>query len=413
MVGELRILIEQQVDVDGLRVARVLPRVREHPLDDAVGPASVFPNLRHIHFEVAEHLLDELAIQLRLSLGDLRKLLLQFLDQFLRENREVVHEVERIADLVGDPRREGAERRQLLLRDDLLLRALEIVERLLERLVLRLDLLRQLLDQVQPLHFEGVLPEDLQRVRHVGDFVVALDLHLHLEVALGHAPRRLEQAAQSNDEGAAERLPGDARRADGEQDHGEEEPEPQPDEERGAIRRVAGGVLDAFHERPDAEVEFRRRLPVALEQLLGPAHLLEFPAPGLEDARRTSVQFAGDTHGVGQRLPEEGADPGQRRPHVAEGGLHAPLVGEELVRIRLGEGLLDVRDRLVLRRLEAQEAVKLLGLVERLALGHRRRNVRQLAKPRADEEVLIVDRLLEHRLQTESGLLDDGLHFRE
>ena len=221
LVRELRVLVDHLVHIDRLGVSGLVSRVRQHPLHDAVGPSAVLAHLAHVHVEVVEDLRQQIPVDFAVLARRLLHLLLQLVDQLPRERGEVVHEVERIADLVRDAGGKRAERGELLLHHDLFLRAAETLERILQGLVLGLDLAGELLHQIQPLHLDGVLAEHFQGARHVGHLVVALDAHLRIEVALGHAPRGVEQVAQAEDQRPTEGRPRHAGRADRQQGHAE------------------------------------------------------------------------------------------------------------------------------------------------------------------------------------------------
>ena len=133
----------------------------------------------------------------------------------------------------------------------------------------------------------------------------------------------------------------------------------------------------------------------------------------MEDAGGALIDVGEGVECLGQRLAQRRADPRQGVPRIAEGRLHPPVVREQLRSVGLREGLLDVGDRLVLGRLEVHEARVVLELVERAAPRDRGGNIVQLAQPGVVEEVLVVDRLLEHGLEAEPLRLDVRPHLGE
>ena len=188
MVGQFHVLFQQRVEIDLSPVSRPGTGVLQHAAHDAVGSGAVLPDLVQIDLEVVENLLDllcqvEFLIVLRL-VDDFANLVNQ-----LRGNlREVLDEVQGVLDLVSDPSGKLAQGRQLLLGNDLLLGPLQLLQGLFQCLVFGIELLGQLLNEVQPLDLQGVAAEDLQRIGHVGDFVIAGHANGNLQVAAGHFP---------------------------------------------------------------------------------------------------------------------------------------------------------------------------------------------------------------------------------
>ena len=102
---------------------------------------------------------------------------------------------------------ELAKRRKLLLHDDLVLCSLKVRERVLELLVLALELLCQLLDQVKPLDFERVTAKDLQRRGHVRDLASSVDHHFRFDIALGHPAHPIREPPETPHQYAADEQP--------------------------------------------------------------------------------------------------------------------------------------------------------------------------------------------------------------
>ena len=114
----------------------------------------------------------------------------QFLVQVQGTLGEVFDEIERVADLVGHARHQLAQGRQLFLGYQPGLHALQLGVGLPQFAV-------EPLDQVQPLHFQGLLPEMLQRVRQLADLVAANLGHRGLEIAAGHGPHPRGQGREA------------------------------------------------------------------------------------------------------------------------------------------------------------------------------------------------------------------------
>ena len=88
--------------------------MRQHALDDAVGPIAVLGDF----FEVAgqhRHDLIDLGASVRAQRAERRLCrLLEFVEQLHRERCEIVDEIERILDFVGNARGQLTERGHLL-----------------------------------------------------------------------------------------------------------------------------------------------------------------------------------------------------------------------------------------------------------------------------------------------------------
>ena len=124
MIGEVQRLLDEGIDVDALPLAAATARMREHALDDIVGPLAMLRDA----FEIAGQCFNNL-----LGLGALIRIQdrngrvdrgLQFVQQLDRNFRKIVDEIERVLDLVGDAGRELAERGHLLGMDQIGLRRL-------------------------------------------------------------------------------------------------------------------------------------------------------------------------------------------------------------------------------------------------------------------------------------------------
>ena len=75
VVGELGVLLDHQVDVDGLHFPRLVAGVRQHPFDDAVGALAVFVHLDHVGVEVSQDLVEVFLVDFAITVDGLRQLL--------------------------------------------------------------------------------------------------------------------------------------------------------------------------------------------------------------------------------------------------------------------------------------------------------------------------------------------------
>ena len=100
MIGEIEALFDESIDVDRTKLARAFSRMQQHVLDDGVGPLAVL----HNPFEVAAQGAGELPdFGAGLFVGfDADESVFQLLDQFDGNPREIIDEIERVLDLVGD-----------------------------------------------------------------------------------------------------------------------------------------------------------------------------------------------------------------------------------------------------------------------------------------------------------------------
>jgi hypothetical protein len=131
VIGEVERVLDQCIDVSRLPVVAAAARMRQHALDDAIGPAPVLGDLGKI---AGQHLDDCVnlgaGVLAERGHGRLGRLL-QLIEQFDREVREVVDEIERVLDLVGDPGGQLAQGRHLLRMQQARLRRLQVVQCLL------------------------------------------------------------------------------------------------------------------------------------------------------------------------------------------------------------------------------------------------------------------------------------------
>ena len=213
---------------------------------------------------------------------------------------------------MGDAGGQFAERRKLLAHDDLVLRLLQVAQRSLELAVLALELLGQLLHQIQPLDFDGVAAEDLERRGHLADLVAPADTDLVLQVAFGHAAHAVRQAAEPAREETADIDPGQQHRAD-HADGADQQQEVAPGQDR--LGRGEGGFPHADAGGPDQPFgrghELDGKAAVALQEIALPAVDGEFPGAQGEDVVRPFAQRDQSAERLGEPRPEGAvAEPG-------------------------------------------------------------------------------------------------------
>ena len=114
VIGEVQRLLEQGVDVDLPPLAAAAARMRQHALDDPVGAPSVLGDLVEVAGEHPDELvgLGAPAAARRFELAPVASF--SSSEQLDREIGEIVDEIERVLDLVGDAGRQLAQRGHLL-----------------------------------------------------------------------------------------------------------------------------------------------------------------------------------------------------------------------------------------------------------------------------------------------------------
>src|SRR3974390_1656429 len=120
VIGEIEALLDQPIDVDKPVFTRAFARMQQHVLDNGIRPLAVL------------HDLGEIAPQCVSELGNLGSRflvnhyaaqgILQFIDQFGRNTGEIIDEIERVLDLVGNASGELTKRSKLLCLDQSVLR---------------------------------------------------------------------------------------------------------------------------------------------------------------------------------------------------------------------------------------------------------------------------------------------------
>ena len=105
--------------------------MQQHVLDDRVGALAVLHDLVEIALQRIGDLAD-LCAQLAVEV-DAAKRLPQFVDEFDRDGREIIDEIERVLDLVRDASGQLAERGKLLRLDKAVLRGSQVLSTRLRR----------------------------------------------------------------------------------------------------------------------------------------------------------------------------------------------------------------------------------------------------------------------------------------
>src|ERR1700730_17525790 len=127
VIGEVQALIHYHVDVGRAMLAGTFTGVLQHVFHDGVGALAVLNDL----FEVALQRLRQF-VQFAAYLGverGARKQVVHLFDQFRQQRREIVDEVERVLDLVGDTGGKLAERGELLRLHQSVLRGAQFLKR--------------------------------------------------------------------------------------------------------------------------------------------------------------------------------------------------------------------------------------------------------------------------------------------
>ena len=135
MIGEVEAFLDEGVDIDGPVLARAFARVQQHVLDDGIGTLAVLHDLVEIALQRIRNLANlrsQLAVEVRSA-----KRLPQFVNEFDRDAREIVDEIERVLDLVRDAGGELTKRRELLRLDEAVLRGPQILQRFSSARVVR------------------------------------------------------------------------------------------------------------------------------------------------------------------------------------------------------------------------------------------------------------------------------------
>ena len=111
VVGEIEALLDEGVDIDRPVLTRAFTRVQQHVLDDGIGALAVLHDLVEIALQRIRQFVDfarALIVEVGTGQG-----VLQFVDQFAGDAREIVDEIERVLDLVRDAGGELTERGEL------------------------------------------------------------------------------------------------------------------------------------------------------------------------------------------------------------------------------------------------------------------------------------------------------------
>ena len=128
MIGKIEAFLDEGVDIDEPVLTRAFARVQQHVLDDGIGTLAVLHDLVEIALQRIRNLADlcsQLAVEVRSG-----KRLPQFVNEFDRDRREIVDEIERVLDLVRDAGGELTKRGELLRLHEAVLGGAQVLQRL-------------------------------------------------------------------------------------------------------------------------------------------------------------------------------------------------------------------------------------------------------------------------------------------
>ncbi len=129
VVGEVQCLVDQIVEIDLPALPADAARVLQHALDDVIGALPMLGNLFEVAGQHLEGFVDLGALVVVQRRNRRRGGLLQFVEQFDRQASEIVDEIERVFDLVGDPGGQLPKRGHLLRLDQAGLRRSQVAQR--------------------------------------------------------------------------------------------------------------------------------------------------------------------------------------------------------------------------------------------------------------------------------------------
>ena len=178
VIGEIERFLDQRVEIDVLPIAAAGARMRQHAFDDIVGALAVFAD----PLEIAGQQLDDLVDLAALTLVERREggrgRRLQFIEQPDRKAGEIIDEIERVLDLVGDPGGQLAERRHLLGLNQIGLGRLQVVQRRLGGVARGADLrLGSLAFALESLTLDQAVAQHAERRDHRPDLMDARARH--------------------------------------------------------------------------------------------------------------------------------------------------------------------------------------------------------------------------------------------
>ena len=364
MVGQAHMLGDDRVDLRHLELLRAAPHA-EHVLDDAVGTLAVAQDAAEVLLQVVADFLDGLLLgAAELAAFRLLQFLAELAQHLHRALGEVLDEVQRVLDFVRHPGGQLAERRELLLHHNLVLRVAQLLQHPFQPLVLLGEFVGQLLHQVQALGLQGRAPEDLQRRRHLRHFVMAAQLHRALQVAVRHGAHLVGQEVDAPHE-LPDEAPANEHRA-----HHRQEVDPQEvvlrvgDGVPGRARRVEGAPLLGLHLPLDhvaqgyglAAVGSQQvqLLFLAQQRLLLQAEAAAFAGAQAQQLVEGSLQFQRQARG------RPGAF--QAEAHPLGGGVKALPQGVQLLQVVGVEDADQQLDALVDGEFQLHQAAEALGV---------------------------------------------------
>ena len=126
VIRQIDMFCQQGVEVSGLPHPCLAPGMLQHTPDNPLRPPAVFGDLMQIF---VQRLQDIVQVCCRVGIRRGRvapQEVPQFLDELQRQVGKIGHKIEGIADLVGNPGCQRAQRGQFLLYEQLILRGLQL-----------------------------------------------------------------------------------------------------------------------------------------------------------------------------------------------------------------------------------------------------------------------------------------------
>src|SRR5262249_12307258 len=124
VIGKVQALLKERIQIGSLPVSAAAARMLQHASNDAVGATTVFGDLFEIAGQHPDRLKDLGAFSSIQRADGRSRSFLQLVQKLDRETSEIVDEIERVLDLVGDAGGQLSKRRHLLRMDQARLRFL-------------------------------------------------------------------------------------------------------------------------------------------------------------------------------------------------------------------------------------------------------------------------------------------------
>ena len=126
VIGEIEALLDEGIDIDEPVFTRAFARVQQHVLDDSISALAVLHNLVEIAPQSLRQFVD-LGTWLVIEYNAFQSLP-QVINEFDRDRREIVDEIERVLDLVRDAGGELTKGGKLLCLDEAVLCSAQILQ---------------------------------------------------------------------------------------------------------------------------------------------------------------------------------------------------------------------------------------------------------------------------------------------